>query len=607
MGVIASVHKISKTFGIQKLFEDITFSIEDNQRIGLIGPNGAGKSTLLQILAKRLDPDRGDVSFAKNISIGYLEQNPQFKPDEMVIDTILNGADDPTDPTSYSKAYEWLSKLDLEEETQGGMKITTELSGGWLKRVALARELIRDPQLFLLDEPTNHLDVESILWLEEALARQFQGSTIIITHDRLFLQNTCDMIFDLDRRNPDGLIKFEGTYADFLDVKNSLMDAQQNLFAVKKNTLRRETEWLRRGAKARQTKQVARINRALDLKDEVKDLGFLTRNRTVDFDFGKIEHNPKKVIELKDVSLTRGEKPLFSHWSYTLSGKARVGLIGRNGVGKTSLLKMLLGEISPTSGSMKTADNIKIAYFAQKKEELDPKISVLQTISPHGDYVHLRGEPVYAKSYLSRFHFRPDQMDLPVGKISGGEQSRLLIAQLMLRSESVLILDEPTNDLDIETLDSLQEALNLFEGAVILVTHDRYFMGQVCSEILGFSGGDGPLVSFADLFQWSEWQKDKDQKPDNAKKSSPGAAANDSKSSSQAKLTYKEQREFDLMEETIAKAEEDLKSLEQSMSQIPQSDYGKLNEASQNYQKQKDNIDKLYARWTELTEKIKNL
>jgi len=608
MGVIASAHKISKTFGIQKLFQGITFSIEDQQKIGLIGPNGAGKSTMLQILAQRIEPDAGDVSFAKNLSVGYLQQNPQFQKDETTIDAILSGASDPTDPVAYGKAFEWMSKLALEDETEGGSKLVSELSGGWLKRVALARELIKDPQLLLLDEPTNHLDVESIQWLEEALSRQYQGATLIITHDRLFLQNTCDMIFDLDRRNPDGLIKFTGTYADFLDLKNSLLDSQQTLFSAKKNTLRRETEWLRRGAKARQTKQQARIQRAGDLKEEVKDLAFITRPREIDFDFGKVEHNPKKLVELKDVGLVRGDKKLFSHWSYTLTGRARIGLIGRNGVGKTSLLKMLMGEIPPSSGTMKTAENIKIAYFAQKKEELDPKLSVLQTISPHGDYVHLRGSPVYAKSYLSRFHFRPDQMDLPVGKISGGEQSRLLIAQLMLRSESVLVLDEPTNDLDIETLDSLQDALNQFEGAVILVTHDRYFMGQVCSEILSFAGPEKPLVSFADLFQWGEWQKAQDKF-----ETSPATDATSTVQPSPVpaapavKLSYKEQREYDLMEKTIADEEAKLAKTEAEIAKISPSDYAKLNEATALYQKQKDKVDALYERWQELGDKVKGL
>jgi len=608
MAVIASAHKISKTFGIQTLFKNITFSIEDGQKIGLIGPNGAGKSTLLQILSKRATPDTGDVSFGKNLSVGYLEQTPKFPPDKTVFDVIT---DDSDDSQVHGRAWELMSRLALEDQTDGGMKKVSELSGGWLKRVALARELIKQPQLLLLDEPTNHLDVESIQWLEDFLAKQYRGAYLIVTHDRLFLQNTCDMIFDLDKRNADGLIKFEGTYADFMELKTSLIEAQKTLFSAKKNTLRRETEWLRRGAKARQTKQSARINRAHDLKDEVKDMGFVLRDRTVDFDFGRVEHSPKKIIEVKDATLSRGGRLLFKDWNYLLTGRARVGIIGANGCGKTSLLKLMMAEIPPDSGSVKLAEDLKIAYFTQKKEDLDPHKSVLQTIAPHGDYVHLRGQAIYAKSYLSRFHFRPDQMDLPVGKISGGEQSRLLLAMMMLRSESVLILDEPTNDLDIETLDSLQEALATFEGAVILVTHDRYFMGQVCNEILGFEPNTKNIVSFADVFQWNEWFKNLENRDskENAQ-SAPAPAVQEREkerelSAKGRKLSYKEQREFDGMEKTIADEEAKLGKMESEITNFANpSNYSELNKLTTAFQTQKDKVDKLYARWEELNQKI---
>lgn len=607
MGVLLSAHKIAKTFGIQTLFKEITFSIEDGQKIGLIGPNGAGKSTLLQIIAQKIKPDKGDVSFGKSLVVGYLEQNPTFAKDETVIDALLSGVPHPEDPTSQALAYELISKLQLEDETEYGQKKTSELSGGWLKRVALARELMKEPNLLLLDEPTNHLDVVSIQWLEEFLSTQHQLGYLIITHDRLFLQNTCDMIFDLDIKNPDGLIKFSGTYADFLDLKDSLISSQKTLLSAQKNTLRRETEWLRRGAKARQTKQTARIDRAHELKDDVQNLNFILREKKVTFDFGEKDHNPKKIIELQNVSLTRDTKTLFKDFSYIFGGRARTGLLGANGSGKTSLIKLMMGELTPTTGSVKITDGVEISYFSQKKEDLDPKRSVLNTICPQGDYVQLQGFPVYAKSYLSRFHFRHDQMDLPVGKLSGGEQSRLLLAQLMLGAKSVLILDEPTNDLDIETLDSLQEALSEFPGAVILVSHDRFFMDQVCTEILAIDEVDKKIEKFANVFQWSEWIKGK--KEGEASRLAQNSTSKQVSSNttpvskkSNKKLSFKEQHELDNMETTIHKEESLLTALEGKMSQAGLS-FGELQEATKNYTAQKTKIDQLYARWEELSKK----
>ncbi len=616
MSVLLSAHKIAKTFGVQTLFKDITFSVEDSQKIGLIGPNGAGKSTMLQIIAQKLKPDKGDVSFGKSLVVGYLEQSPQFPKDQTVIDALLSSVMYAEDASSQARAYELIAKLNLETETDYGQKNVSELSGGWLKRVALARELMKDPNLLLLDEPTNHLDVVSIQWLEEFLSTQEKLAYLIITHDRLFLQNTCDMIFDLDIKNPDGLIKFSGTYADFLDLKDSLISSQKTLLSTKKNTLRRETEWLRRGAKARQTKQTARIDRAHDLKDNVYNLATILRDKTVTFDFGEKDHNPKKIIEMDNVSLQRDTKLLFKNFSYIFGGRARTGLLGANGSGKTSLIKLMLGDIPPTSGTVKITEGIEMSYFSQKKEDLDTKTSVMKTLCPQGDYVHLQGQAVYAKSYLSRFHFRHDQMDLPVGKISGGEQSRLLLAKMMLGAKSVLILDEPTNDLDIETLDALQDALAAFPGAVILVSHDRYFMDQVCTEVLAIDEENHKIEKFATVLQWSEWQKNKGRGGPSAVPQEAFVApapvapvstpASTPVSKSNKKLSFKEQRELDTMEETIQKAEADVVSIEEKMAQ-PNLAFPERQEMTRLHQTLKDKIEKLYERWEELNRKSSGL
>lgn len=599
MAILASLHQISKSFGTQTLFKNLTFSIESGQKIGLIGPNGAGKSTLLQILAKKHTTETGEISFAKNLRVGYMEQSPKFNADDTIYEAIVNNSPDPYEAKYIGLTAELMSRLELDRFD--GDKKVSELSGGWLKRVALARELVSEPDLLLLDEPTNHLDLVSIQWLEDFLVKQTAMAYMLITHDRLFLQNTCDWIFDLDRKNPEGLIKVEGTYADFMDLKESLFEAQKHLQAAKKNTLRRETEWLRRGAKARQTKQVARIDRAANLKSEVQNLNTKLRDRTVQFDFGNVGHMPKKIVEAIDITKSINGKPLFKNFNFTLSGRARVGIIGPNGCGKTTLLKILTEQIKADSGQVKMAENIKFAYFSQKKEDLDPNVSVLRTICPDGDYVHVQGKPVFALSYLNKFHFRNEQMDLPVGKISGGEQSRLLLAQLMLQTEPILILDEPTNDLDIETLDTLEEALSAFAGAVLLVTHDRYFMDQVCTEILAFDTNNGDILKFANVLQWQEWQK---ENPVIQQKYSKSEAAKET-TKTKKKLSYKEQREYDLMEETIHKEEASLTQMQNEMDKKEiQSNFAKLKDLSEAYQKQKEKIDALYARWEELGAKV---
>jgi ATP-binding cassette subfamily F protein uup len=600
MAVLLSAHEISKTFGAQTLFQDLTFSLESAQKIGLIGPNGAGKSTLLQILAGLQTVDGGKLSRSNGLVLGYLEQNPVFKPDETVFAAIAEATNDPYDGDNLSFVQELISRLDLESEEAGSDRLVEELSGGWKKRVALARELVKKPNLLLLDEPTNHLDLQSILWLEEFLVDQRSLAVMTVTHDRLFLQKTCDTIFDLDRRNPEGLIKFKGSYAEFVEFKEAALDAQKNLELSRSNVLRRETEWLRRGAKARQTKQKSRIERAGDLAQEVRDLRDRNMNRRIDMDFGEIGRGPKKLIEAKGISKKIGDRYLFKDFSFILGPKTRVGILGKNGSGKSTLIRHLVGTETPQVGSVFLADKAGIAYFEQQKENLDPSVSLLRTICPEGDYVHVQGQPVFARSYLSRFHFRGDQMDLPVGKLSGGERSRILIAKLMLQSEPILVLDEPTNDLDIATLDVLEKALTEFSGAVILVTHDRYFMDQVANQILALTGTDGEIQKFADYFQWEAWiESEKANKSSSTKRGDNSSKLSNVKKN---RLSYKDQRELDQIEGKILEAEQQLESLKALLND-PQisKDYSRLAELTQDLKTQQSQVDSLYLRWNELS------
>ncbi len=615
MSILLSAHRLRKSFAARPLFDDLTFSIESGERIGLIGPNGAGKSTLLRILASKTAPDDGTLSFQRGLRVGYLEQVPTFRDGATVLATALEGTADPDDWENVGRAQTLLSKLSLDGTREG---ITPEtpvarLSGGWKKRVALARELVRSPDLLLLDEPTNHLDVESILWLEDLIANS-RFATLTITHDRLFLQRISNRILELDRRNPGGLLSVKGDYATYLETKEQNMAAQERREVILKNTLRRETEWLRRGAKARTTKQQARIQRAESLQGEVAELTDRNRTRSVGIEFQSTDRSPKKLLEAKGISKSYGERALFKNVDLLLTPGSRIGLLGENGCGKSSLIRVLLGQETPDQGSVFRSDQLKVAYFEQARDSLNPDETLLKTLCPKGDTVDFRGGRVHIRSYLDRFLFDPGQAEMAVGKLSGGEQSRLLLAKLMLNDANLLILDEPTNDLDMATLSILEECLTEFTGAVLLVTHDRYFLDQVATKILAFPKHEserGKLVSFADVSQWESWHAEQEvlhtQKAQAraSQSTSPADAAGASSAAQKKKrkLSYNEQRELDSMEKTIHEAETLLATLtEESSKPENLSNAPKLAELFQEIGKTQARIDHLYARWSELTE-----
>lgn len=590
MAIILSVQQLEKSFGAQQLFRNISFGIEDGDRIGLIGPNGAGKSTLLKILAGLASADDGEVVRRRGLRIGYLAQAPELAPDKTIYEIL---SDDIDDPTRLGSVYEWMARLSLEGET-----LIRQLSGGWKKRVALARELITEPDLLLLDEPTNHLDVESILWLEDLL-RDSSFATLTVTHDRLFLERVATRILDLDRRNPDGLLAVNGPYTAYVEAKDVLMHMQEKREDVVRNTLRRETEWLRRGAKARQTKQQARIERAGQLSEEADDLYLRNQKRKARIDFESAERNPQKLIEATGIVKSYGDKKLFGPVDILVSPKTRLGLLGPNGAGKSTIIRILLGEESPDQGSVQRAERLQVAYFAQHRDELKPQTTVLRTICPEGDYVNYRGQYVFARSYLDRFLFRREQVDMPVEKLSGGEKSRLRIAQLMLEKANILVLDEPTNDLDLDTLHVLEESIGDFDGAVILVSHDRYFLDQVATEILAFtesSASESHLLRFAGYAQWESWLAEGAKAP--LEKSKAQAVE---KSANKRRLSFNEKRELEGMETTILKEEERLRALQEA-SGSPENvaNAKKLAELFTEIGELEARIEKLYARWSEL-------
>ncbi|MES2962349.1 MAG: ABC-F family ATP-binding cassette domain-containing protein, partial [Bdellovibrionota bacterium] len=576
MAILVSAHRLEKAFASRMIFRSLTFGVESGDRIGLIGPNGAGKSTLMKILAGQSDVDGGDLSFGRGIRVAYLAQDPQFNDTETVREALYAAVEDPYDPDQLSRIDTLISKLDLNRPDVNEDSVVKSLSGGWKKRVALARELVRNPDLLLLDEPTNHLDVEAIHWLEEFLSTA-PFATMTVTHDRLFLQRVANRIFDLDPRYPEGLLVVKGEYVEYLTVRDELLRGQERREVVLKNTLRRETEWLRRGAKARTTKQTARIKRAGALDEEVEDLETRNAKKRLQLDFQESARNPHKLIEAIGLKKTfpgpNGEpRTLFEDLNFIITPKTRLGLLGPNGAGKSTLIRCLLGMEPTDAGQVKRAEKLSVGYFEQHRETLDPKKTVLKNILDEGDYVEFRGQPVFARSYLDRFLFRTEQHDMPVEKLSGGEKARLRVAQMMLKPSNILVLDEPTNDLDLATMAVLEETLAEFNGAVILVTHDRYFLDQVSNRILAFEvdeHGDPELLEFAAFSQWEEWKDAHEAKlkaaARQAKKPKPAAATPGQPAApakKKRKLNFNEQRELDTMEATIQGAEQRLAHLQ---------------------------------------------
>lgn len=599
MGLLISTYKLEKSFAGKNLFSEVSLGIEDGERVGLVGPNGAGKSTLMKILAGKMKADKGDVTPRKGLRLGFLDQTPEFPAGQNILDAIMSKTPDYSD--YIGPAYEWLAKLDLMQF--GEDFLVEKLSGGWRKRVALARELVLSPDLLMLDEPTNHLDVTSILWLEEFLENA-NFATLIITHDRLFLQRVANKIFDLDPKNPNSLLTINGDYLQYLEAKDILMKGQEAREQVMKNTLRRETEWLRRGAKARLKKQNARIDRALDLKDDVKDLSAKNASRKVKIAFKETDRTPQKLIEAQHITKAYNGRVLIKDFSYLVSPKTRLALLGDNGMGKSTLIRMLLGRELPDTGTVQQADKLKVAYFEQNRESLDPKKSLLKNICPEGDYVHYQGSYVFARSYLERFLFNRQQMDLPIERLSGGEQARLRIAQLMLNEAQVLVLDEPTNDLDVATLTVLEESLREFPGAVILVTHDRYFMDQVAHDIVAFHknpDGNVSMENFAGYLQWEEWyaeQKELEANyvPEEVKAGEVAAPAAPLK-----KLSFKEKHELDNMEQNIQEAEAKLTAAQKELDNPEVAAKAtRVQELYTEISKLQADIEKMYARWSEL-------
>ncbi len=599
MALLLSCQKISKTFGVQSLFEGISLTISDGDRIGLIGPNGSGKSTLLEILSGAVPADDGIIAPRKLLRMGYVAQESQVDPG-LTIQQAMDAVELTEDLTEAERAARTNSVLGRAGFTDTSIRAGT-LSGGWLKRLAIARELLKEPDLLLLDEPTNHLDLEGILWMEKLL-KSAAFASLTVSHDRYFLENTASVMMEINRLYPDGLFRVDGNYSAFLEKKEEFLHAQAKHQESLENKVHREIEWLRRGAKARTTKSKARIDAAERLMEQLSALSARTATRSTQIDFTATDRRTKRLIETESITKAIGSRRLFEHVSLVLSPGTRLGLLGANGSGKTTLLRILADEIEPDAGNVKRAEGVRVVYFDQNREQLDPQVSLRKALAPEGDSVIYQGRTIHVAGWANRFQFRNDQLDLAVGRLSGGEHARVVIARLMLQAADVLLLDEPTNDLDIPTLETLEESLLDFTGAVVLVTHDRYMLDRVSTVIVGLDGNGG-AGAFADCEQAERWLRDRHQekaeervrKPDERKKTE----------AKPKKLSYLESREFEQIEARIAEAEDRLRVAQSQLQNaegshdaaVMQARYDELLAAQAL-------VDQLYERWAELESKV---
>lgn len=601
---ILNAEKISKTYGEKVLFDKVVLGVNKGDKIGVIGVNGTGKSTFLKIIAGIEEPDAGEIVSGRGVTVSYLAQAPQFNPGDTIVGYVIKDKNN----ASEAEAKTILTKLGI---TDFDAAINT-LSGGQRKRIALARTLVSPAEVLILDEPTNHLDSDMVIWLEEYI-KKFRGELIMVTHDRYFLDNVTNRIVELDGGK---LYGYDTNYSGFLELKTQREEMERATEAKRANILRRELEWIRRGCQARSTKQQARIDRYEDMKEASRQARASFENKALEMNSVSTRLG-KKTIELSDICKSFGEKKVIDDFTYIFLRDDRIGIIGKNGCGKSTLMKIITGNLKPDSGSVEIGDTVRIGYFMQENEPLDEKMTVLEFVRSIGEYVTTATGKATASQMCEKFLFGPKSQWTPISKLSGGEKRRLYLLSVLMSAPNVLILDEPTNDLDIETLEILEDYLDGFAGIVIVVSHDRYFLDRTVDRIFSFEGG-GRLKQYEGGFSdyYEKKQTENGIASDGATQSVKEAVSGDTTSAkpkkyykereNKLKFTYAEQKEYDTIDDDIASLESKIEELDGEIAGAA-TQYSRLNELMQEKADVEAQLEHKMDRWVylnDLAEKI---
>ncbi|MBE5972618.1 MAG: ABC-F family ATP-binding cassette domain-containing protein [Lachnoclostridium sp.] len=606
MNLVTAEH-LTKSYTERLIFDDTDFSINEGDKIGLIGVNGTGKSTLLKLVAGLEEPDSGTIVRGRNLAIRYLSQNPVFEKGETVLESIIrenDGHDHVWDFESQAKSM--LNKLGITDHHE----VVDHLSGGQKKRVALASVLLSTADLLILDEPTNHLDSEMAEWLEDYLKR-FRGALLMITHDRYFLDSVTNCIVELDNGK---LYRYQANYEGFLELKAERMDMERASERKRQSILRVELEWVKRGARARTTKQKGRLQRYEDLKNQKGP----TEEQSVEME-SVSSRLGRTTVELSDICKAYGDKVLIKDYTYFFLKNDRIGYIGPNGSGKSTLMKIIAGWEKPDSGTIEIGQTVKMGYFSQENEDMDTSLKVIDYIKNVAEYVKTKDGSISASQMLERFLFPPSVQYTVIGKLSGGERRRLYLLKILMEAPNVLILDEPTNDLDIKTLMILEDYLDSFQGIVITVSHDRYFLDRVVRRIFAFEG-NGVIRQYEGGFTDYQIRKESELEAMGMSGGS-GAGVKGAKAAASAeepakktekprerklKFTYAEQREWDTIEDDMAALEEKIVELDEQIA-ASATNYGKLRELMAAKEETEAKLEEKMERWmylNDLAEKI---
>ena len=595
---IINIEHISKVFGEKQVFDDISCGIHQGDKIGIIGINGTGKTTLLKIIAGLEEPDQGQVIFQKGLRVTYLPQSPKFPEHATVLSYVADGADG-ADWGRESEAKNALNRLGITDHHEE----IDHLSGGQKKRVALARTLVNPADVLILDEPTNHIDNEMAVWLEEYL-NQWKGAIIMVTHDRYFLDRVTNKILEIDHGK---LYSYTANYSQFLELKAQREEMELASERKRQSVLRMELEWAKRGCRARTTNQRARLERLEALKNGKAPV----RDAEVEMDSVETRMG-KKTIELHHISKSYGQKKLIDDFEYIVLKNQRLGIIGPNGCGKSTLMKIITGKEEPDQGTVEIGDTVKIGYFAQEVMEMDENQRVIDYIKDVAEYVPTKDGRITASQMLERFLFTPAMQYTPIGKLSGGERRRLYLLKVLMDAPNVLILDEPTNDLDIPTLTILEDYLDSFLGIVITVSHDRYFLDNIADRIFAFEAG-GKLVQYEGGY--TDYLEAKERKNGTVVRESEESAKKKADRKNwkkdapeKLKFTYKEQKEYETIDDEIASLEQKIEELDEQMMQYA-TNSAKLSEITEQKEAAEAALEEKMERWVylnDLAERIEN-